>query len=105
MAIWTVLAKEQWQPRIAVAICTISAVWGAMVVALGTDHIARDVGWVAGAWAGVGLWLEDFRTLRMTPAQIYQGTPQGKLRRSPVHKVIRYGSVLLFALAIICLFR
>lgn len=105
MAIWTPVAKEGWRTRIALAICALSAVWGVIVVAVGTDHAPRDVAWVAAVWGGVGIWLDDFRGLRKTPAQIYQDARLGKLYRSPLHKMIRSGSLLLFILAIVCLFR
>jgi hypothetical protein len=88
----------------AVAICALSAVWGAIVVALGTNHAARDIGWVATAWGGAASWLEGFRSLRKTPAQIHQDARHGRLYRSPLSRTIASGSGLLFLLALVYFF-
>jgi hypothetical protein len=53
----------------------------------------------------VGLWLDGFRALRKTPAQIYQDARAGNLQPTPLCKTIRAGSALLFLLAILYLFR
>ncbi len=95
--------KDSWCDRVALAICVLSAAWGAVVIALGTEHAARDILWVACAWAVVGQWLEGFRTLRQSPLRIYQDYLRAGVKRSPLGKVARYGAVFLFVLAIVWL--
>lgn len=104
MAIRAAVAKDGWRARIAVAICAFSAALGAAVVARGTHHAPRDIMWVAAAWAMVAIWLDGFRGLRKTPAQLYQNARQGGLYRSPLHRMIGHGALVLFVVAIVSLF-
>ncbi len=101
----TALGEGRWRPGAAVAICAVSAAWGVVAVALGTNHASRDIARVAATWGIVGMWLDGFRGLRKTPAQIYQDARAGNLERAPLCKTIRAGSALLFLLAIVYLFR
>lgn len=105
MTVQTALSEGGWRPAASVAICALSAAWGAVAVALGSNHAARDIAWVAATWGMVGLWLDGFRALRKTPAQIYQDARAGNLQPTPLCKTIRAGSALLFLLAILYLFR
>ncbi|MGH8295810.1 MAG: hypothetical protein ACRETZ_09995 [Steroidobacteraceae bacterium] len=99
-------AREGWRGTVAIAICVLSATAGAVAIALGSHHVARDIGWMGVAWALTSDWLgRRFRLLRKTPGQIYRDARQGRLRRSSLEKTIDLGSVLFFVTAIACFFR
>ena len=105
MTVQTALGEGGWRPGAAVAICALAAVWGVVAVALGPNHASRDILWVAATWGAVGAWLDGFRSLRKTPAQIYQDARAGHAQQTPLRKTIRNGSAFLLLLAILSLFR
>ena len=101
---------------IAVAICTGSALYGALSLSRGSPRgqVALFT-WII--WGQTGEWLKgrhwlfdrsNWRMMHKTMAEIYLEAKSGQLTQmpviSPVARVIDRGAVLLFLTSIVCFF-
>lgn len=100
------IARQQRRSMIAIAVCAISAVLGAVMAIYGGWSPVQVEFSLGTVWCVTADWLgRRFALLRMTPAQIYQRARQERVCHSPLVTTILTGSLLFFVAGVICLVK